>query len=1246
MIPRGLRSFWQSGLVWLTLLSLAPAASATLVRVEQPLGGEPGLTVAAEDPSGIEIHYGMEAFGIERLTVAGTPMQTVTLPGAVLPNNAGAPNLPGRGGFIALPQGASASFTLLSAETRLYREVTIAPALALPLDGVDTPPVYEMDQAIYGRDAYYPESPVTISAPRKMRGVDVVMIGITPFQYNPVTHDLLVYTELDVRIDFTGGTGVFGDPRLRSRYWEPLLRDHLLNYAALPPAPEGFARASSTGSEYLIITPDDPGFIAWADTLKNWRQLQGIDTQVVTLTEIGGTSADAIEDFLDWAYIAWSPAPAAFLILGDYVSDGSLGVTSPRYDNYCVSDNIYADVDGDDLPEMASGRICARNAQELETMIGKMLAYERQPVTDSTFYAHPVISGGWQSTRWFILCCEIIRGHQVNVLGKDPTREYAIYSGVPDSAWSTAADTAGTNAVLAHFGPEGLGYIPAQLPLLDWGGTAARINADLNAGAYMIMHRDHGTLTGWGEPRYLNTDLNALTTDQYPFVLSINCETGRYNASTESFAEKFHRQAHGALGIIAATENSFSFVNDTFAWGIFDGLWPDFDPDYGQAGEPNLRTAFAHASGKYYLEASGWPYNDYDKAVTYHLFHHHGDAFMTMYTEVPESLAVSHDELCFLGTASFGIQADSGAVIALTVAGEIVGVADATGSPQQIAIVPQTQPGQLQITVTLANHFRYADSVPIILDAPALALAGSLIRDYAAEDSLGNTDGNDDGGPDAGETIELVLSLQNTGTDPATGVTATISTSDPYAEILDAVEAFDDLAPDSVRTCLDDYEIAIDSACPDGHALVLDLLIEAAEGSWPLPCTLEVHAPVLTLSSFAIVDSLGGDDDGRCDAGETFQLVPQLTNTGGEMATDLTLELHVYHPAVTLTLSKALVDTLRCAEGLEAVSFWLSVDSAAVEPEIYVAELVVSADWGQNAICAFEIPVGGFFDDVEAGQGNWGSFVITPEYADQWHRSQERDHTPGGMWSWKFGDTGEGYYADLADGALVSEPIALNDQCQLRFWHWIEAEVNPVEPGYCFDGGMVEMSVDDGPWTEIIPEGGYPYLISNDDGLGPWDDETPVFSGQEGWQQAVYQIDGYSGQARFRFRFGSDGADGGSGWFVDEIEFTGRSYDPSASEETTPLVLHPAVRPNQPNPFNRATWITYELPASTSVRLQIFDPAGRLVRTLIDGVSGPGVHGISWNGRDQRGAPAGAGVYFCRFDAGTHSQTRKLVLAE
>ena len=694
---------------------MVPTGSAS-AKVYQIEGNDAaaGLTLRSQGMVGCEFDYGMRSFGMEPVEIRGEMYQTITLPEVFLPNNAGAPNLPNLSRFVAIPQGATATVEIVSMETRVYRNVEIAPAPEIPLETDDGPLRYAHDLSIYERNAFYPEAPVQISAPRKLRGVDFVAVGLTPFQYNPVTKELHVYMNLEIRIDFIGGHGQFGEDRLRNRYWEPLLREHLANYATL--APMSFDRSDETryGYEYVIITPDDPDFIAWGDSLKAWRTLQGITTEVFTTSEIGAT-ATQIEDWLNTAYATWEGPPAAFLSLGDYPDSGDrdTGVTSPIWNSYCVSDNIYADVDDDDMPDMVHARITARDAAELETMIGKMFSYERNPYSDPDFYDHPIIAGGWQTERWFILCCEVIYGHQANVLGKDPVREYAIYSGNPGSVWSTNSNT---NLVVDYFGPSGLGYIPATpMHLTDWGGDAERINADINAGAYMLMHRDHGWYDGWGEPDYGNDDLAGLTNDKYPFVFSVNCLTGKYNWEDECFAEAFHRMGHGALGLLAASETSYSFVNDTFVWGLCDGLWPDFMPDSNadSLGACFMRPAFGMASGKYFLEGSSWPSNPNNKEVTYHLFHHHGGAFLMMYSEVPQEIAIEHYATLPLNSDAFSVTAPEGSVIALSVDGELIGVADGTGAPQLMEIIPQAAPGTLRITVTLPNHYRYDESIPI-----------------------------------------------------------------------------------------------------------------------------------------------------------------------------------------------------------------------------------------------------------------------------------------------------------------------------------------------------------------------------------------------------------------------------------------------------------------------------------------------------------------------------------------------------
>jgi hypothetical protein len=98
-------------------------------------------------------------------------------------------------------------------------------------------------------------------------------------------------------------------------------------------------------------------------------------------------------------------------------------------------------------------------------------------------------------------------------------------------------------------------------------------------------------------------------------------------------------------------------------------------------------------------------------------------------------------------------------------------------------------------------------------------------------------------------------------------------------------------------------------------------------------------------------------------------------------------------------------------------------------------------------------------------------------------------------------------------------------------------------------------------------------------------------------------------------------------------------------EPATPAVT--ALRGNYPNPFNPATTIAFELAETGPVSLAIHDAAGRLVRTLAAARTfTAGRHEIRWDGRDQDGQSAAAGVYLCRFAAGEARDMARLVLVK
>lgn len=69
-----------------------------------------------------------------------------------------------------------------------------------------------------------------------------------------------------------------------------------------------------------------------------------------------------------------------------------------------------------------------------------------------------------------------------------------------------------------------------------------------------------------------------------------------------------------------------------------------------------------------------------------------------------------------------------------------------------------------------------------------------------------------------------------------------------------------------------------------------------------------------------------------------------------------------------------------------------------------------------------------------------------------------------------------------------------------------------------------------------------------------------------------------------------------------------------------------------PNPFRDATRLTLRLSARESVTLSLYDVAGRSVRELFRGEAPVGETELEWDGRDDLGRPAGAGLYFARLE--------------
>lgn len=76
-----------------------------------------------------------------------------------------------------------------------------------------------------------------------------------------------------------------------------------------------------------------------------------------------------------------------------------------------------------------------------------------------------------------------------------------------------------------------------------------------------------------------------------------------------------------------------------------------------------------------------------------------------------------------------------------------------------------------------------------------------------------------------------------------------------------------------------------------------------------------------------------------------------------------------------------------------------------------------------------------------------------------------------------------------------------------------------------------------------------------------------------------------------------------------------------------------------PNPFNPLTTLRFDLPVGGRVHLEVYDVAGRLVRTLLDADLPAGNHQAVWDGKDASGRGMPSGSYFARLSAGRRVET-------
>jgi len=103
--------------------------------------------------------------------------------------------------------------------------------------------------------------------------------------------------------------------------------------------------------------------------------------------------------------------------------------------------------------------------------------------------------------------------------------------------------------------------------------------------------------------------------------------------------------------------------------------------------------------------------------------------------------------------------------------------------------------------------------------------------------------------------------------------------------------------------------------------------------------------------------------------------------------------------------------------------------------------------------------------------------------------------------------------------------------------------------------------------------------------------------------------------------------------------------NPDQPTDVKPVALKNSLEQNYPNPFNPQTTIAFSMKDRARVKIDVYNVAGQLVKTLLDETRAAGLYeDVRWDGTNGANQPVSSGVYFYKLVTNNFSQTKKMVL--
>jgi hypothetical protein len=588
----------------------------------------------------------------------------------------GAPDLQKLSASLIIPDQAKMEVNVTASTYYDLTGIDIAPSKGNLKRNIDPSNIPFTYGNMYGQNALYPSALASLNTPYILRDHRAQTIHVCPFQYNPITKVLRVYTKIVVTVSVlssTGGENAFEritNEKIADKEFESIYKRQFINYHAIQNRDMMYTPVEENGS-MLVICYD--AFAADMQPFITWKNRKGIQTEMV-LKSVAGSTASSIKTFIA-NYYSTHPNLKYVLLVGDAPQIPSSSTSAGD------SDNNYGYISGSDsYPELFIGRFSATTNAHVQTMVMRTLNYEETPQAGATWYKKGITIASDQGP------------------GDDNEMdfEHQLYLKSLLMAYTY------NNITENYDGSQGG---------LDANGnpTAASIGAQINSGVGIITYTGHGSDFAFSTSGYSTTNITSLTnTTAHPFIWSVACVNGNFVANTTCFAEGWLRAGtpaapKGALATMMSTINQ--------SWNPpMEGQDAMVDI-LVESDATNIKRSFGGLSFNGCMQmndvygAAGDEMTD-----TWTLF---GDPSVMVYTNTPTPMVTSHVSAAAIGTTAINVSNNTdGALVCLSKAGVILGTGISNGTSAVITI-PAATAGTIDVVATAYNKMPYSGTINV-----------------------------------------------------------------------------------------------------------------------------------------------------------------------------------------------------------------------------------------------------------------------------------------------------------------------------------------------------------------------------------------------------------------------------------------------------------------------------------------------------------------------------------------------------